>query len=148
MVTGQTGDGRDLDHGTHRPCFSAAGLVSIEVMKRLVMILAAGVVPVSVLVPASSAAPAAPEAATCAPVGARIESVVAVDRPGGTVTFPSNPPFPTTPPVEGVPAYCEITVTLTHGSDHVKVTNLLPKEGWNQRFQALGGSAYAAGDVI
>jgi hypothetical protein len=33
-------------------------------MKRLVMILAAGVVPVSVLVPASSAAPAAPEAAT------------------------------------------------------------------------------------
>jgi hypothetical protein len=125
-------------------------------MKRLVMILAAGVVPVSVLVPASSAAPAAPKtvATACAPVavqapaGARVESVMAVDRPGGTVTFPSNPPFPPTAPVEGVPAYCEITVTLTHGSDHVKVTNLLPKDGWNQRFQALGGSAYAAGDVI
>ncbi|MEV6284105.1 tannase/feruloyl esterase family alpha/beta hydrolase [Kribbella sp. NPDC051770] len=123
-------------------------------MRRLVMILAAGVVPVSVLVPASSAAPAAPTATACTPVpvqapaGARVESVVAVARPGGTVTFPSNPPFPPTPPVDGVPAYCEVTVTLTHGSDHVKVMTLLPEQGWNQRFQALGGSAYAAGDVI
>ncbi|WP_225891030.1 tannase/feruloyl esterase family alpha/beta hydrolase [Streptomyces dioscori] len=50
--------------------------------------------------------------------------------------------------VDDVPAYCEVTVTLTHpgDNDHAKVRTWLPARGWNGRFQALGGSAYLAGD--
>ncbi len=67
-----------------------------------------------------------------APAGARIESVQAAAKPAEA----------------DVPAYCEITVTLTHGSagDHVKVAVALPLTGWTGRLQAIGGSAYTAGD--
>jgi hypothetical protein len=61
-----------------------------------------------------------------APAGAKIESVRAEAQPG----------------------YCAITVTLTHtgAGDHVKVLVALPQQGWTGRLQALGGSAYAAGE--
>ncbi|MER6120974.1 tannase/feruloyl esterase family alpha/beta hydrolase [Streptomyces sp. NPDC001743] len=122
--------------------------------KHILTVLAAGVpLAAAVYLPTASAAPlnstaSAPSPCTSmslkAPAGAEVESVTAVRRPGGTVNgtgFLGGS-------VSGVPAYCEVTVTLTHpdGGDHAKVQTWLPESGWNGRFQALGGSAYAAGD--
>lgn len=61
-----------------------------------------------------------------APAGASVESVTAVQQQG----------------------YCDVTVTLAHpgANDHARVKVLLPDNGWNGRFQAVGGSGYAAGD--
>ncbi|MEU7482121.1 tannase/feruloyl esterase family alpha/beta hydrolase [Lentzea sp. NPDC042327] len=81
-----------------------------------------------------------------APGGAAVEGVAATRRPGGTVEFPQTP-LSAPPPVHDVPAYCEVTVTLTHdGTDHVKVVVALPETGWTGRLQGVGGGAYAAGD--
>jgi hypothetical protein len=81
-----------------------------------------------------------------APAGAEVESVTARSRPGGTVHVDITPTGPVDVP--DVPAYCDVTVTLTHpgAGDHEKVTVWLPRTGWTGRFQAVGGSAYAAGD--
>jgi hypothetical protein len=72
--------------------------------------------------------------------------VDAVRRPGGTITFPQTP-FAPAVTIDNVPAYCEITVTLTHQADHVKIVVALPETGWTGRLQGIGGSAYAAGDT-
>lgn len=82
-----------------------------------------------------------------APEGAKIESVQAEHHQGGTVTFPATP-FAMASTITNVPAYCEVTVALTHpgANDHVKVAVTLPETGWTGRLQAIGGSAYTAGD--
>jgi hypothetical protein len=120
-------------------------------MKRRIGVIAA-LVPLAVLVPLPVAAAST---GTCAglpvatPAGTTVESVAAVHRPGGTVTFPDTVLGPT-PPISGVPSYCEFTVTVSHpgAGDHVRTTIDLPDTGWTGRFQAVGGSAYAAGDFI
>jgi hypothetical protein len=126
-------------------------------MKRLIMVMAA-VIPLS-----AALAPAAAGAATkhnttavcstipvSAPSGAEVESVTAAAHAGGTVTLPATPPLPTPPPITDVPAWCDITVTLTHpgANDHVNIKISLPQDRrkWTGRFQATGGSAYLAGD--
>ncbi|WIY06458.1 tannase/feruloyl esterase family alpha/beta hydrolase [Amycolatopsis mongoliensis] len=88
-----------------------------------VPLLLTGLVP---LAPSAAAAtPACAAVSVPAPAGAKIESVTA----------------------EHETAYCRLTVTLTHsGTDHVKVAVALPDTGWTGRLQALGGSAYAAGN--
>ncbi|MFI7386631.1 tannase/feruloyl esterase family alpha/beta hydrolase [Streptomyces sp. NPDC049813] len=92
--------------------------------------------------PATTATCAAP--AVRAPAGTRVESVTAVHQAGGTVKG--------TGLLGGealdVPAFCQVTVTLTHPGegDHATVQTWLPEQRWNGRFQALGGSAYSAGD--
>ncbi|MGV9367678.1 tannase/feruloyl esterase family alpha/beta hydrolase [Amycolatopsis sp. NPDC003731] len=96
-------------------------------MKRLLLAAAVPLLLTTVTQPAASAATPAPCAAVAvpAPPGAGIESVQATPQA----------------------SYCLITVTLTHtGADHVKVAVALPDTGWNGRLQALGGSAYAAGN--
>ncbi|MEU1618648.1 tannase/feruloyl esterase family alpha/beta hydrolase [Streptomyces sp. NPDC005722] len=123
-------------------------------MKRALTVLAACVpLAAAVFLPTASAEPGhgpGSVASTCAtpsvkaPSGSEVESVTAVRKEGGTV-HGSGILGGT---VTGVPAYCEVTVTLTHpgGNDHAKVRTWLPVSEWNGRFQALGGSAYAAGD--
>jgi hypothetical protein len=98
------------------------------------------------LAPASAGTTSCAAVPVTAPAGAKIESVDAVRRPGGTVTFPQTP-FSAPPPIHDVPAYCELTITVTHGSDHAKVVVALPETGWSGRLQGVGGSAYAAGDT-
>ncbi|MEU6553238.1 tannase/feruloyl esterase family alpha/beta hydrolase [Streptomyces sp. NPDC046915] len=123
-------------------------------MKRLLTALAAGV-PLAAVVylPTASAAPgnsSASASVDCsafsvkAPAGTEVESVTAVRQAGGTVHGTGI----LGGTVTGVPAYCELTVTLTHpgDGDHAKVRTWLPVNGWNGRFEALGGAAYAAGD--
>ncbi|GGN03552.1 tannase [Lentzea pudingi] len=95
-------------------------------MRRLTKLLATtllltGLAP---LAPASASTPNCAAVAVTAPAGAKIESVDAVSRD----------------------AHCEITVTLTHTDDHVKVVVGLP-QNWTGRLQGVGGSAYAAGDT-
>jgi hypothetical protein len=122
-------------------------------MRQLIVFLTA-MVPLLALAPVAADAVTTTPATRCtapaatAPPGARVESVSAVHQPGGTVSIPPQPPLPTPPPISGVPAYCDITVTLTHpgANDHVRIKVLLPESGWNGRFQAVGGSGYAAGD--
>ncbi|WP_328603591.1 tannase/feruloyl esterase family alpha/beta hydrolase [Amycolatopsis sp. NBC_00345] len=133
-------------------------------MKRVAKLIAAAV-PLAALVPltltavtplgpsapaaqtVSQAEPACATAPLTAPDGAKIESVQAVRQPGGTVSFPETP---ASGPIriDDVPAYCQVTVTLTHpgANDHVKVAVTLPETGWTGRLQAVGGSAYTAGD--
>ncbi|MFD0021610.1 tannase/feruloyl esterase family alpha/beta hydrolase [Streptomyces sp. NPDC058382] len=79
-----------------------------------------------------------------APSGTEVESVTAVHQAGGTVKGTGV----LGGEVPGVPAYCEVTVTLTHPGegDHAKVRTWLPVKGWSGRFQAVGGAAFAVGD--
>ncbi|MFJ1791134.1 tannase/feruloyl esterase family alpha/beta hydrolase [Kitasatospora griseola] len=83
-----------------------------------------------------------------APAGTLVESVAATAVPAGTFQVPGSPPLGGYP-VADVPAHCEVTVTLTHpgADDHAKVQVWLPESGWNGRFQAAGGAAYAAGNI-
>lgn len=123
-------------------------------MKRVLTVLAAGVpLAAAVYLPTASAesqttSATAPPACTApalkAPSGAKVESVTAVRQAGGTIHGTGL----LGGEVSGVPAFCEVTVTLTHpgDDDHAKVRTWLPLEKWNGRFQAIGGSAYAAGD--
>lgn len=99
-------------------------------MRRILFAAAVPLLLTTVTQLAPEAAAATPCAAVSvpAPTGAKIESVQAEHQTDG-------------------PAYCRLTVTLTHsGTDHVKVAVALPDTGWNGRLQALGGSAYAAGE--
>lgn len=125
-------------------------------MKRVLTVLAAGVpLAAAVYLPTASAAPqtsasslstppacAAP--AVKAPAGTKVESVTAVREDGGTVHGTGL----LGGDVTDVPAYCDVTVTLTHpgDGDHAKVQTWLPLTKWNGRFQAVGGSAFSAGD--
>ncbi|WP_409467873.1 tannase/feruloyl esterase family alpha/beta hydrolase [Streptomyces sp. HC307] len=123
-------------------------------MRRLLTVLAAGVpLAAAVCLPTASAEPrdgsaAAPFACSApsvkAPAGTKVESVTAVSQEGGTIHGTGA----LGGTVTGVPAYCEVTVTLTHpgDGDHAKVRTWLPVSGWNGRFQGLGGAAYQAGD--
>lgn len=126
-------------------------------MKRILTILAAGVpLMVAAYLPTGASAGTGSSAAapvTCssisvkAPAGTTVESVTAVSREAGPVHVPAVPPLGAVD-IPGVPAYCDVTVTLTHPGvgDHAKVKVWLPETGWTGRFQAVGGSAFAAGD--
>jgi hypothetical protein len=83
-----------------------------------------------------------------APTGAQIVSVQTIQQAGGNLTFPPSPLSPTPVTVTDVPAYCEVDVVLTHPGvgDHESVRVDLPESGWTGRLQAVGGSAYTAGD--
>ncbi|NAS27354.1 tannase/feruloyl esterase family alpha/beta hydrolase [Herbidospora sp. NEAU-GS84] len=132
-------------------------------MKRsLIALMAAAVSAAVVLVPTAGNAvsrDSGPVAATtCAPVpvsapsGTKVESVKAVAHAGGTVTFPAAPPLhPAEETLTDVPAWCDVTVTVSHpgANDHVTIRISLPQDTkkWNGRFQATGGSAYLAGDL-
>ncbi|MFF7953370.1 tannase/feruloyl esterase family alpha/beta hydrolase [Streptomyces griseorubiginosus] len=123
-------------------------------MRRLLTVLAAGVpLAAAVYLPTASAETkdaSAPTASACsaptvaAPAGTEVESVTALAREGGTIAGTGV----LGGSVSAVPAYCEVTVTLTHprDNDHAKVRTWLPVTGWNGRFQGLGGAAYLAGD--
>jgi hypothetical protein len=99
------------------------------------------------LAPAQATAPACAPVPVTAPPGAVIASVQAERHAGGTVSFPATPLAPASE-ITGVPAYCQLTVTVTHvgANDHVKVAVALPETGWTGRLQGVGGSAYAAGN--
>lgn len=123
-------------------------------MRRLLVLLAAGVpLAATMCLPAGGTAagrdttPAPFNCSTVsvrAPAGTEVESVTVTRQTGGTV----NGTGVLGGSVAGVPVYCEVTVTLTHpgDGDHAHVRTWLPEQAWNGRFQALGGSAYAAGD--
>ncbi|WP_225823964.1 tannase/feruloyl esterase family alpha/beta hydrolase [Streptomyces naphthomycinicus] len=123
-------------------------------MRRFLSLLAAGVpLLAAVCLPtgafagdrsSASASFSCSTASVTAPAGTRVESATAIRQAGGTVYGTGL----LGGSVTGVPAYCEVTVTLTHpgDGDHARVRTWLPADGWNGRFQALGGSAYAAGD--
>ncbi|MGN9837250.1 DUF6351 family protein [Nonomuraea sp. H19] len=126
-------------------------------MKRLLISFAAAVPLAAACLPAAASAGAVSSAAvpfTCssifvnAPAGTAVESVTAVSREEDTLTIPPVPPFTDVVEIPDVPAYCDVTVTLTHPGvgDHAKVRVWLPETGWTGRFQAVGGSAFAAGD--
>jgi feruloyl esterase len=134
----------------HTPYFFLDG----KLMRRLLTVLAAGVpLAAAVYLPTASAeakdASAAASSACAAPsvkapAGTQVESVTAVGQEGGTIAGTGV----LGGSVSGVPAYCEVTVTLTHpgDDDHAQVRTWLPVSGWNGRFQGLGGAAYLAGD--
>ncbi|MGC0398794.1 hypothetical protein RKD27_001438 [Streptomyces sp. SAI-126] len=123
-------------------------------MRRLLTAVAAGVpLAAAVYLPTTSAEPRTASASapvTCsapsvkAPAGTRVDSVAAARRSGGTI----NGTGVLQGSVSGVPAFCEVTVTLTHpgAGDRATVRTWLPVSDWNGRLQGLGGAAYLAGD--
>lgn len=123
-------------------------------MKRTLTALSVGMSLAAVLyAPGALADTAPPTAPSCtapsfaAPDGTRVEDVTAVAHPAGTVDVP--PVFPLDAAhIPDVPAFCDVTVTLTHPGqgDHAKVRVWLPQQNWNGRLQTVGGQAYAAGD--
>ncbi|MGW5606441.1 tannase/feruloyl esterase family alpha/beta hydrolase [Streptomyces sp. NPDC003753] len=121
--------------------------------RRLLTVLAAGVpLAAAVYLPTASAEPrnTASTPLNCdtvsvkAPAGTKVESVTTLHQEGGTIQGTGV----LQGTVTDVPAFCEVTVTLTHpgDGDHAKVRTWLPVSGWNGRFQGLGGAAYLAGD--
>ncbi len=126
----------------------------MKMKKKLLAVIAAGVPLVAaVYLPTASAQTPAPASARpfdCAsmpvraPAGTEVEAVTAVRDMGGTIKGTGV----LQGEVTDVPAFCKVTVTLTHPGedDHATVRTWLPEKGWNGRFQALGGSAYLAGD--
>jgi hypothetical protein len=130
--------------------------------RRLITLMAAAVPAAAALVPmaanavthdsGSAAASACAAVPVAAPSGTTVEKVTAVANAGGTVTFPPAPPLPGYPAIEDVPAWCDITVTVSHpgANDHVTIKVSLPQDrkAWNGRFQATGGSAYLAGEFL
>lgn len=128
-------------------------------MRRHLIILMALAVPLAAaLTPLAANAGSPARTATCAamsvsaPTGTTVESVRATANAGGTVTVPAFPPLQPDPVTfTDVPAWCDITVTVTHpgANDHVTIKISLPQDRaqWNGRFQATGGSAYLAGDL-
>ncbi|WP_250032347.1 tannase/feruloyl esterase family alpha/beta hydrolase [Paractinoplanes maris] len=132
--------------------------------RRLNFLMAAAVPAIALLVPAASSAAnrdsapvVAKPATSCAavpvsaPSGTKVVSVTAVARAGGDFTFPQTPGLPPVPPINGVPAWCDINVVVTHpgAADNVKIKISLPQDrkNWNGRFQATGGSGYSTGDI-
>ncbi|MEU9044931.1 MULTISPECIES: tannase/feruloyl esterase family alpha/beta hydrolase [unclassified Kitasatospora] len=122
-------------------------------MKRFLIVLATGAALAAANLPMAAAearSGSVPATFSCSPVSVRapagttVESVTALRQEGGTIDGTGV----VGGMVTGVPAYCEVTVTITHpgDNDHAKVRTWLPLSGWNGRFQAVGGSAYAAGD--
>ncbi|MCA1217354.1 tannase/feruloyl esterase family alpha/beta hydrolase [Streptomyces sp. 8L] len=122
-------------------------------MKRVLTVLAAGVPLVAaVCLPTASAEPrpsaGAPPACTApavqAPPGTEVVSAAADSRAGGTIHGAGY----LGGEVPDVPAFCEVTFTLTHpgDGDHATVRTWLPLTAWNGRFQAVGGTAFSAGD--
>ncbi|MBD5788304.1 tannase/feruloyl esterase family alpha/beta hydrolase [Cellulosimicrobium terreum] len=96
----------------------------------------------------AAAPPTCDDITVKAPPGATVTTVDASRDPGGTFEYPA--PLGTTGPpitVADVPAFCDVSITLTHGKpgDTELIELWLPESGWNGRFQALGGSGYAAG---
>ena len=130
-------------------------------MRRTLLLLAAAIVPLTAAALAPTAAsagpPKSPATTRCsppqvaAPPGARVETVTTAANAGGTVTVPDQPPLIAGGTVTGVPAWCDVVVTLTHpgAGDHVTVKVSLPSdpEKWTGRLQATGGSAYLAGNL-
>jgi feruloyl esterase len=123
-------------------------------MRRLLTVLAAAVpLAAALYLPTASAEPQDGSAVTAfactapsvkAPTGTKVVAVTAVSQEGGTITGTGA----LGGSVSGVPAFCEVTVTLTHpgAGDHAKVRTWLPVSGWNGRLQGIGGAAYLAGD--
>lgn len=75
--------------------------------------------------------------------GAEVVSVASVERHDFVV-----PPDPFHPePITDIPAFCEVTLTLTHpgANDSVAVEVWLPLDTWNGRFLGTGGGGYAPG---
>ncbi|KAK9326670.1 Tannase/feruloyl esterase [Lipomyces starkeyi] len=75
--------------------------------------------------------------------GAQVISINGTER--WNYTVPATPPFLLNP-IFGL-NICEVDVVLTHpnAQDQVHVKVWLPLQKWNGRFQANGGSGYAAG---
>ncbi|MFJ4844625.1 MULTISPECIES: tannase/feruloyl esterase family alpha/beta hydrolase [unclassified Streptomyces] len=120
---------------------------ALTVLAACVPLAAAGYLPTASAESGNAIGASAPTCTTAsvkAPAGTRVESATAVRQEGGTVHGTGV----LGGTVTDVPAYCEVTVTVTHpgDNDHARIRTWLPVKGWNGRFQALGGSAYAAGD--
>jgi hypothetical protein len=116
-------------------------------MRKLIRLMSA-LLPLLALVvlagPASATTTACDTVTAPTVPGARILSVSGVARPDGYTV----PPGPFNPdPIPGMPAFCELTVTLTHpgANDAVTVAVWLPANTWNGRFQGTGGGGFAAG---
>lgn len=94
------------------------------------------------------AGPASAASTTC-------ESLTAPRVPNATVTSLAArerhdyvvPPGPFNPDPIPVPAFCQVSLTLTHpgANDNVTVAVWLPLDSWNGRFQGTGGGGYVAG---
>ncbi|RAO65444.1 uncharacterized protein BHQ10_001456 [Talaromyces amestolkiae] len=76
--------------------------------------------------------------------GATVLSINATER--WNYSVPATPPFLLSP-VQNL-NICDVTVSLTHAGaeNQVTVKVWLPLQDWNGRFQATGGSGYAAGE--
>lgn len=77
--------------------------------------------------------------------GATVLSINATER--WNYSVPATPPFLPSP-VQNL-NICDVTVSLTHAGaeNQVTVKVWLPLQDWNGRFQANGGSGYAAGEL-
>jgi Tannase and feruloyl esterase len=111
-------------------------------MMRLLRILLA-LLPLFALVAPPSAVAASPGGGN----GERsCDSLKQPDVPGARVlSFTADPKE--ADPLLGVPAYCDVSVELTHPGEHdrVLVQVWLPLTRWNGRFQGTGGGGFSSG---
>lgn len=103
--------------------------------------LAAAVAVLTLPLLATVSAAAAPAAQAATSPGS-CESLTAVTRPDTVITSASVVPASDT-----MPATCRVHATVTHppAGDTVNIDVWMPVDGWNGRFQGVGGGGYAGG---
>ena len=90
-------------------------------------------------------APAIPRSLVASSVPARTcENLASLTLPDTTIESATLDPGNGT-----VPASCRVTATLTHppAGDKVRIWIGLPAEGWNGRFQGVGGGGFSGGSA-
>ncbi|GID97635.1 tannase [Amorphoplanes digitatis] len=105
------------------------------------MVAAVAVLALPLLVPGS--AQAAQRLAGAAPASGRCPSLTGLVLPNTTVTSAS-----VVPASGATPPTCRVHATVTHPptGDVVNIDVWLPAEGWNGRFQGVGGGGYEGGN--
>jgi hypothetical protein len=111
--------------------------------------LLAGTIPAAAAAAQQSAKPAAPAGPACSVSYLQSQlnlASVTVDTASLNTSGTFTPP-PPEPPITGLPAFCDVTLTQTDSAGNpIHIDVWLPSD-WNGRFQGVGGAVFECGPM-